>query len=110
MIFIELVLEASAEGRDELVELARRTTAATQREDGCVLYRFSTDVEQPLRFVLTELWDDEEALKAHFKGAPFKNFFAELPSGTRFVGNRAWEGPLAPYSPPDPGIRPPQRT
>lgn len=108
MIFIELVLEASAEARDGLADLARRTTAATHRESGCVLYRFSTDVEAPARFVLTELWEDEEALKAHFQGQAFKSFFAELPTGTSFVSSRAWEGPLDPYRPPDPGIRPPQ--
>jgi len=104
------VLEASDDAREELAELARRTTAATHQENGCVLYRFSTDVELPSRFVLTELWDDEEDLKAHFAGQAFKSFFADLPSGVRFVSNKASEGPLTPYSPPDPGVRPPQPT
>lgn len=107
MIFIELEIEASPEAQEDLVDLARRTTSATHREDGWVLYRFSRDVERPERFVLTELWEDEEALKAHFAGQAFQSFFAELPSGVTFIGNRAWEGPLAGYDPPDPGVRPP---
>lgn len=104
MIFIELVFEASADRRDEVLELIRRTTAATHQEKGCVLYRFSADVDLPNRFILTELWRGEEELKAHFAGQAFKSFFAELPSGGRFVSSRAWEGPLAPYQPPDPGV------
>ena len=104
MIFIEFVYDAAPEAREEVLELTRRTMAETQREEGCVLYRFSTDVELPNRFVLTELWEGEEALKAHFAGQTFKRFFAELPSGGNFVSSRAWEGPLGPYSPPDPGI------
>jgi quinol monooxygenase YgiN len=107
MIFVELVFDVSADAREEVVELARRTTAATHREEGWVLYRFSTDVESPNRFVLTELWEDEEALKAHFAGHAFQSFFAELPSGGSFVSSRSWEGPLTPYSPPDPSVRPP---
>jgi len=100
MIFIELVFDAPADTRDDVVELARRTTAAAHQEKGCILYRFSTDVESPNRFVLTELWDSEADLKAHFSGDAFKRFWAELPAGGNFVGSRAWEGPLAPYSPP----------
>src|SRR3954466_15204723 len=51
VIFIELVFDASADAREEVVALARRTTAATREEEGCVLYRFSTDIERPDRFV-----------------------------------------------------------
>jgi quinol monooxygenase YgiN len=104
MIFIEFVFDVLAETRDDVVELAHRTTAATQKEKGSVLYRFSTDVERPNRFVLTELWESEDDLKAHFAGDAFKRFFAELPPGGNFVSSRAWEGALAPYSPPDPGL------
>lgn len=107
MIFIEFVFEASAETSEEVAELARRTAAATRQEEGCILYRFSNDVDQPTRFVLTELWAGEEELKAHFAGEAFQSFFTDLPSGGSFISSRAWEGPLSPYRPPDPGIRPP---
>ena len=107
MILIELVIDASPDAREELADLARRTTSATHQERGCILYRFSTDVASPDRLVLTELWEDEEALKDHFAGQAFKSFFAELPSQVSLVSSKAWEGPLASYSPPDPGVRPP---
>jgi len=44
--------------------------------------------------------------KAHIAGDAFKRFFAELPAGGNFVSSSAWEGPLAPYSPPYPGLEP----
>ena len=107
MIFIEMVFEALADTREEILNLLHRTTAATRQEEGCILYRFSTDTELPNRYILTELWAGEEELKAHFAGPAFKTFFAELPSGGNFVSSRAWEGSLAPYRPPNPGISPP---
>jgi quinol monooxygenase YgiN len=82
----------------------RRTTEASHHDAGCVIYRFGSDLEVPNRFVLTELWESEEDLKAHFAGEAFRRFFAELPDGGSFISSRAWEGPLNPYSPPDRGL------
>lgn len=102
MILIELVFAAAADSREDVVELARRTTAATLEENGCIIYRFATDVDEPDRFVLTELWEGEEDLKVHFAGDAFKRFWAELPSGGTFISSKAWQGELAPYTPPNP--------
>jgi quinol monooxygenase YgiN len=99
-IFIEVVFEASTGRRDDFIQLARRTMSASRREAGCVLYRFTADLEHPDRFLLTELWSDEESLKAHFDGKAFKRFFAELTGRGRVVSNIAWQGPLDPYVPP----------
>jgi quinol monooxygenase YgiN len=76
--------------------------AATQRENGCIRYRFTTDLERPNRFVLTELWESEEHLRAHFIGETFKSFWAELPDGCSVISSTAWEGTLVSYVPPVP--------
>ena len=102
MILIELIFDAPPDAHDNVAELARRTTAATHRENGCILYRFTTDLDRQNRFILTELWESEEHLKAHFAGEAFKTFWAELPGGGSFVSSTAWEGPLARYVPPTP--------
>src|SRR6266568_9640014 len=47
MILIELIFDAPPEAHDNVAELARRTTAATHRENGCILYRFTTDLDHP---------------------------------------------------------------
>lgn len=102
MILIEVIFDASPDERESVVELAGRTTAATQQEKGCILYRFTTDLDNPNRFILTELWESEEYLKAHFAGEAFKTFWADLPGGGNFVSSTAWEGPLVSYIPPNP--------
>lgn len=101
MIFIELIFDAAPDERENVTELARRTTAATQQEKGCILYRFTTGLDHPNRFILTELWDSEEDLKAHFAGDAFKAFWADLPGGGSFVSSNAWAGPLVSYVPPN---------
>lgn len=102
MILIELILEAAPGEQENITDLARRTTTATRLENGCILYRFTADLDHPGRFILTELWESEEHLKAHFAGTAFQTFWAELPSGTNFVSSTAWEGPLTSYRPPNP--------
>ena len=102
MILIELIFDAAPGERQNVTELARRTTVATHQEPGCILYRFTTDLDRPDRFVLTELWESEEHLKAHFAREAFKNFWADLPEGGSFVSSSSWEGPLVSYSPPRP--------
>ncbi|QBD75851.1 antibiotic biosynthesis monooxygenase [Ktedonosporobacter rubrisoli] len=94
MILIELIFDAAPNAREDVADLARRTMAETQREKGCILYRFTFDLDLPHRFTLIELWESEEDLKAHFAGKAFKTFWAELPSGWSSVSSRAWQGPL----------------
>lgn len=101
MILIELIFDAAPGVREDVLAPARRTMAATQTEPGCILYRFTTDLDRPCRFILTELWEREEALTAHFAGTAFKAFWAELPSGGRFVSHTAWQGPLVADVPPN---------
>jgi quinol monooxygenase YgiN len=100
MILIELIFDAAPDVQEEVAALARRTMAETHAEKGCILYRFTIDLDLPQRFILTELWESEEDLKAHFAGKAFKTFWAELPSGGSFVSSTAWQGPLVSYVPP----------
>ena len=111
MIFIELIFDAAPEARDEVISLARRTTAPTRREEGCMLYRFTTDIELPNRFILNELWESEEALTSHLRTEAVKNFWEELPEGGGIVSSAAWEGPLVSYAarPRAVAIEPPER-
>src|SRR5439155_26786876 len=91
VIVIEVVFQTSIDGRGELIGLMRRTMAESRRERGCILYRFTADLELPNRFILTELWETEDDLKAHFMGGAFKSFFAELPGKGSFVSHTVWQ-------------------
>ena len=50
----------------------------TQKESGCRHYAFSADLSAPSRFQLSELWENEEALDAHFRSPHMATFRAGL--------------------------------
>ena len=99
MIVIEGTFTALPDRRQDFVNLALQTMAASQLEKGCSLYRFTADLQDPTRFTLTEIWETHEDLKAHHTGDPYKRFFAELPHLGARGAHLAWQGPLSPVDP-----------
>lgn len=97
MILFDVVLQTTAEQRDAMLALLGKSMAGSQVEAGCLLYRFTADLDDPLRFYLVELWESEAALMGHAQGVPFKTFLAELPSCGAIVSSTARTGELAPY-------------
>ncbi len=59
-------------------DLMRTMTIETQKENGCLHYSFSTDLVMPNRFQLSELWENGEALAAHFQSAHMATFRAGI--------------------------------
>jgi quinol monooxygenase YgiN len=51
--------------------------AATQAEDGCMLYCFARDVLDPDTLIISERWRDQAALDAHFQ-SPHMAVFNEV--------------------------------
>ena len=98
MILFDVTIEASEGQREALRALLQRTMAASAAEAGCLIYRFTADLDTPDRFHLVELWQDEAALQAHAAGAPFRAFLAGLSSVGRIASSVARSGPLEPYS------------
>jgi len=99
LIVIVGIFEALPARRQDFVNLALETMAASQPEKGCALYRFTAHLDDPTRFTLTEIWDTGEDLKAHHTGEPYKKFFAALPHLGRRGPHLAWQGPLSPVDP-----------
>lgn len=97
MILFDVTLAATAASRTGMVALLNKTMAASQAEAGCITYRFTVDLDDPLKFYLIELWETEEALISHTKGEAFRNFIAELPAVGTPVGSVVRQGELAPY-------------
>ncbi len=50
---------------DAAADLLRQAQAASLTEPGCVNYQVSQDVDNPRRFLLYEVYDDQAALDAH---------------------------------------------
>ena len=51
--------------REQAVRLMRLLEEHTRREPGCIHYIAQQSVDEPLRFVLYELYRDQAALDAH---------------------------------------------
>ncbi|MEI9984732.1 MAG: putative quinol monooxygenase [Aliidongia sp.] len=98
MILFDVILRANSEQREGLVQLLRKTMAASRAEPGCLIYRFTGDLDDPLRFHLIELWATEADLMAHAAGPAFRSFLAELPGLGALLGSTARQGSLEPYS------------
>ena len=51
---------------------------ATEKEDGCIVYRFYTDIINTRRFRIYEEWRDDAALEAHFQTEHMAVFRAKI--------------------------------
>lgn len=60
-------IRIDAGGRDKAVAAAAEMMRESNREEGCISYVLSGDLEDPGLFRIFEEWEDEAALKAHFK-------------------------------------------
>lgn len=58
--------------------------AASNAEDGCLAYSFTTDVLDPTVLHIVEKWRDEAALAAHF-ATPHMAAFGAAIAGTDFA-------------------------
>lgn len=65
MIVVAGHLTIKPESLDAALEAIRTCVAATRAEEGNIDYRYSTDIDDPTRLNLVEIWEDEEAMTAH---------------------------------------------
>ncbi len=100
MILIELVFDAPPGEQENVANLARRTTAATRRENGCILYRFTAGLDHPSRFILTELWESEEHLKLTSQAKHSRTSGLNYP-GRQLRQQHSVGGQLISYVPPN---------
>ena len=62
-------------GKEDLVRAALVELApASRKEPGCQTYIVHTDPEQPSIFKIFEVYDDEDAFKAHGSSSHFEKF------------------------------------
>lgn len=73
-----VIVWGSIEAREEALETLRQLSVAhvhrSRREPGCISHSVHTDVENPLRLVFYEEWQDMPALQAHFEVAESRKF------------------------------------
>jgi quinol monooxygenase YgiN len=60
--------------RDRVRELMRSTQARVREQPGCEYYVFTESLEDPGHFVVTQRWQDRDALERHYRSEPFADF------------------------------------
>lgn len=60
--------------REKAEAAAREMMSETRKEDGCISYTFSADLEEAGRFRIFEEWQTDEALRAHFASQHMARF------------------------------------
>lgn len=74
MIAIIADFTCPAHERERVLALLRALDLASNQEPGCLYYRHAVDVSTPEQIVLSEIWQDEESLLAHFRTPHFRAF------------------------------------
>jgi quinol monooxygenase YgiN len=65
--------------RECAIEVALIISKATKAEAGCVDYTFYSDLENPNRFFIFEVWETQAALDKHFQTEHMRVFNQHLP-------------------------------
>lgn len=71
MLRLNCFIKVSAENRAETVEAAKRLTAASLLQDGCIAYDVFESATRPEVLLICETWRDQAALDAHSASAVF---------------------------------------
>lgn len=68
-----------AECVEEFLAITKELVEKTNKLDaGCVKYELCRDVNDPLRFVMLEEWEDQQSLDAHMKAPHFTELIPRL--------------------------------
>lgn len=65
MLRLNCFISVSAEHRAEVLEAARRLTAASLLQDGCIAYDVFESATRSTVLMICETWRDQAALDAH---------------------------------------------
>lgn len=78
MLIIEGWLHFAPGEIEKFSQAARIMVEETRKEEGCLLYFFARDMNDPDILRITERWSDEAALDAHSKSPHMAGFGAAL--------------------------------
>lgn len=71
MLRLNCFIRVGAENREEVLEAAKRLTAASLKQDGCVAYDVFESATRRDVMMICETWADQESLKAHSESEVF---------------------------------------
>jgi len=74
MIVIAGHVTIDPQQREKAEAAAREMMLETRKENGCISYTFSADLDQAGRFRIFEEWENDEDLRAHFASPHMARF------------------------------------
>jgi quinol monooxygenase YgiN len=89
MLIIEGWLKLATGEFDKVADAARTMVAETVKEEGCLTYAFSRDINDPDLIRIAERWETAEALAAHGQSAHMAAFNKAM-GGVKREGAELW--------------------
>lgn len=80
MIAIIVQIQAKPDSVEALLEALAENAEHSNQEPGCRKWEYSRHLEDPLRFAIYEIYEDEAAIEAHIGSEHFKRWFAIAPT------------------------------
>jgi quinol monooxygenase YgiN len=80
MIIVTGHVIARPDTQEAVEQLAVEHVLRSRVEPGCMSHEVSRDVQQPLRFVFVERWENMAALQAHFRVEASRTFAQSMAS------------------------------
>ena len=71
MIRINCFISVEEDNKKLVLEAAKRLTAASLKQDGCIAYDIFESATRPSVLMICETWRDKEALDAHSSSQVF---------------------------------------
>jgi len=98
MIVLVVSIETSATNIATIKEAVAAMETASRAETGCHDYTFSVELNDPDKLRITECWEDEAALKAHFQTPHMAAFNEAMASaGPRNVAIASYQATEIPF-------------
>ncbi len=79
MIIVAGTILVKPEKYADAVAAMSAMSAETQKEVGCISYQFYEDITTPNKFLVYEIWESTDALKAHSQSAHMAVLRTQLP-------------------------------
>lgn len=98
MLVLVVTVESTADSIAELKAAVAAMETASRAEPGCHDYTFAVELNDPDKLRITECWEDEAALRAHFATEHMADFNAAMAkAGPRNVHIRCYEAKEIPF-------------
>ncbi|MDR2840060.1 MAG: antibiotic biosynthesis monooxygenase [Paludibacter sp.] len=79
---IVATIVAKPKFQDELLKVFHTVVDETRKEDGNVSYELHQDINNPLKYIILEVWKSQDAINLHNESTHFKAFVAAVEGKT----------------------------